>query len=116
MAVADKKRRQDKKENGIRFERFRRHTKSQRTESRVAFAPRLDNFRYRDYTDNVILKKMGRSPMKNWSGLDVNQIHSLTRKPSLKGYWKYADRMSARGGISAVDHYAEVGRKYGWRQ
>ena len=114
--MADKKRRQDKKENGIRFERFRKHSKSQRTESRIKFLPRLDNFRYRDYTDNLTLKKLGRGPMRNWSGLDVNQIHSLTRKPSLKGYWKYADRMSARGGISAVDHYAEVGRKYGWRQ
>ena len=104
-----------KKERGIRYARIKKLSKSQRNESRVAYAPRLDNHNYRTFQDNVILKKLGRGPLKNWSGLNVNQIH-LTRKPPLKGYWKYADRMSTSGGISASAHYREVGKKYGWKQ
>ena len=90
--------------------------KAKRSESRVPYVEKLNNHRFRNSRDNFILGRMGRGPMKNWSGLDVNQIHALTRKPPLKGYWKYADMMARKGGISAVDHYAEVGRKYGWKQ
>ena len=47
-----------KKERGIKFARVRKLSKSQRYESSVAIAPRLDNHNYRDRRDLNILKRI----------------------------------------------------------
>jgi hypothetical protein len=93
---------------------FHKFRKAKSNSERIAYSETLKNHRHRNWRDDNILKQLGRKPV--WAGLSTDEIHKRVVKPPLKGYWKYADTMARKGGISAVDHYAEVGKKYGWRQ
>ena len=101
------------KENKLKFQKVSKSA-SKGSSSRIAYSERLDNHRFRNYRDNQILKKIRPNgvlaemeyqqkyaPIK--VELSVDEIHDCLFKPKpLTGYWKYADEMSAKGGIPLV--------------
>ena len=87
------------KEREIRFERMQKFRPAQRTESKVVQLETLKNHSYRDWRDNKIMNSLTGRNLRNWEGMDVDEIRDFTRPKPATGYWKYCNDMAMKGGI-----------------